>query len=307
MIPTHVQAFLEEIAQLGVPPWYEMSAQKGRDLFASFPYFGNGPELADVTSFAISDIPVRLFRPTNDDDNRVIVYFHGGGWVLGDLDTHDSLCRRLCAATQIPVLSVHYRRAPENPFPAAIDDCNAICRAIVNGQWPFASSRMIVAGDSAGGNLALGVSLTFRDDEGLSHANVLCGQILVYPVVDSSMSLDSYRRYGEGYGLTAKAMAWFWEMYTGKPETGFRDHPLASPLQADLSALVPTFVLTAELDVLRDEGLELVRRLEVAGVEVDHHEEPGMIHGFLHYESVFPESTRCTERIAEACHRMFAK
>lgn len=224
-------------------------------------------------------IPIRIYRPDGPSRAPLTTFFHGGGFVVCDLDTHDALCRRLCRESGTVVVSVAYRRAPEARFPAAVDDAVAATRwAVAQARNLGADpARVVVAGDSAGGNLAAVTALRLRDEAGPA----LAGQLLLYPVTDHyGAGHASYRSYGDGYGLTAAAMRWFWDHYL--PERTRAAHPWASPLRAsELGRTPPALVVTAGCDPLRDEGIAYAQRLARAGVPVDHHLFAGNIHGFV--------------------------
>ncbi|GAA4155666.1 alpha/beta hydrolase [Actinomadura keratinilytica] len=221
---------------------------------------------------------VRLYRPEPPGGAPLpaLVYLHGGGWVLGGLDSVDDACRDLAAATGCAVVSVGYRLAPEHPFPAAVRDAWAVTAAVARepGRFGADPAAVAVGGDSAGGNLAAAVALIARD-RGLRLAH----QLLVYPVTDTALDTPSYAAYGRGYGLDAAAMARCLEMYRGGADPS---DPLLAPLRApDLSGLAPATVITAELDVLRDEGEAYARRLAEAGVPVELRRYEGVVHSFF--------------------------
>ena len=225
-----------------------------------------------------NEIPLRIYAPPGERPAPVLVWFHGGGWVVGDLDTTDSLCRVLCEWAGCVVISVNYRHAPEHPFPAAVDDAYAAtCWVALNAaELGVDAGRIAVGGASAGGNLAAAAALK---------ANVegrpgIVFQYLVYPVTDGSLSQQSMKRNSSGYGLSQAGMSWYWDQYV--PDPARRSDPLASPLAAtDLSGLPPAFVMTAEFDPLCDEGEAYAERLRQAGVSVQLKRYEGMIHGFL--------------------------
>ncbi|ROO90825.1 acetyl esterase [Actinocorallia herbida] len=238
----------------------------------------------------------RVYRPEGRGPFPTVVFLHGGGFVLGDLDTHEGHCRRLCAQARAVVLSVGYRRAPEHPFPAAFLDARAAVRwaAAEIGTLGGAGGTLAVAGDSAGGNLAAALAQDCRDRGG----PVLGGQLLVYPAIDLTFS-DGYPsrfEFGEGLLLTLDAMAWFRECYLGAdPGTS----PWASPIRGDLRALPPAIVVTAEFDPLRDEGEAYAAALRAAGVPVECLRFAGLIHGSFELPLVSPAC-------AEAAHTAFA-
>jgi acetyl esterase len=224
------------------------------------------------------EIPVRIYAPHTNGPLPVVAYFHGGGFVYCGLDTHDDTCRALANASGCSVVSVDYRLAPENKFPAAPEDAFAVTRWLADNGAEIGvdPQRIAVAGDSAGGNLATVVALMARDRGGPA----LAFQLLVYPVADFGFDTDSYRENADGYLLTEKMMRAFWNHYLGDEADG--DHPYASPLRAEcLDALPPAFVVTAEFDPLRDEGEAYAARLAEAGVPTTARRYDGMIHGFF--------------------------
>ncbi|MEV7542364.1 alpha/beta hydrolase [Streptomyces sp. NPDC089915] len=219
-----------------------------------------------------SGVPVRVYDPAPGERGRVlVVYLHGGGWVMCGLDTHDALCRELAAASGAVVVSAGYRLAPEHPWPAAADDALAVllwARAEAD-RLGCDAGRVVVAGDSSGGNLAAVTALRAPE--------LVAGQLLVYPPLDASMGFESVAAYGRGHFHTAAHMAWYWDQYGGDPA-----HPHVSPLRApDLSGLPRTLIVLADCDLLRDEGLEYARRLGEAGVDCEVRLHPGVFHGFL--------------------------
>jgi len=221
-------------------------------------------------------IPVRAYTPDGAaPDGPTIVWYHGGGWVLGDLDTHHAPCTRLAAASGMRLISVDYRLAPEHPFPAAAEDAFAAFAAIIDGALGGPPSWVAVAGDSAGGNLAAVVCLKARD--GATRAPDF--QLLVYPVVDGVTIRPSRTDNGTGYGLTTASMDWLWQQYV--PD-GRRNDPYASPMCAPtLAGLPPAHVVTAEYDLLRDEGEAYADALSHAGVTARAVRYDGQVHGFF--------------------------
>ena len=212
-----------------------------------------------------------------------IVYLHGGGWVMCDLDSHDAICRRLSLRTGAVVVSVHYRRAPESPFPAALDDAYAALRWLHAraDQHGIDSDRIAIAGDSSGGNLAAATAILARDRGGPTPR---C-QVLLYPVTDCRLDSPSYQRFARAGGfLTLPKMTWYWEQY--RP-TGPRDHPYCAPLRAQLVGLPPTLLVIAECDPLNYEGHAYARKLEAAGVAVTAREYRSSFHAFFGLADTF--------------------
>lgn len=239
------------------------------------------------------DLPVRVYTPEGTGPFPLVMFFHGGGFVICNLDTHDGMCRHLCAGGGAVVVSVDYRLAPEHKFPAAPDDCVAATRwaAAHAAELGADPSRIVVAGDSAGGNLAAVVALRLRDEGGPA----LCGQLLFYPVTDHYQAdTASYRENAEGYGLTRDAMIWFWDHYLNGPDD--IDHPYASPLRApSLAGLPPALVISAEYDVLRDEAELYAGRLQDAGVPVQLTRYDGVHHGFASSAGALAKADRAME------------
>lgn len=245
-------------------------------------------------------IPVRVYRP-GEEQAPVLVYFHGGGWVLGSLNTHHGVCATLAGLAGCLVCSVDYRLAPEHRFPAAVDDAWAVTTWAAEYAQELGGrpGALAVGGDSAGGNLAAVCALRARD-VGLP----LALQLLVYPVTDADLDTATYRRFAEGYYLTAYSMGWFWDHYF--PE-GDRFHPDASPLRAeDVSGTAPALVITAEFDPLRAEGEAYARRLEESGVPVTLSRYDGMIHGFFRMPGVIDRANDALAEAAETLRAAFA-
>jgi acetyl esterase len=223
-------------------------------------------------------IPLRLYRPAAEGALPVLVFFHGGGWVVGDIETHDTVCRHLANRAECVVVSVDYRLAPEHKFPAAVDDAYAATAWVADNAAALGADpvRLAVGGDSAGGNLAAAVSLMARD----ASAPRICYQLLIYPATDAAMRHESIARFAEGYVLTRSTMRWFYEQYLRSPDDAadWRVSPLVAP---DLAGLPPALVMTAGYDPLCDEGDAYAERLAGAGVPVEHRRFSGQIHGFV--------------------------
>ena len=300
---------LQQMAEAGMPPLNEMSPADARLAAEGFKALAGEPEpVADVTNRTIpgpgGEIPVRIYTPAGGGASLpCLVYYHGGGWVLGDIESLDTICRAVANRAGCKVVSVEYRLAPEHKFPAPFDDCYAALEWVAanGGDIGVDTSRLAVGGDSAGGNLAAAVSLKARDAGGPA----LRHQLLVYPVTDHSYGTESYAANGDGYLLTLDMMKWFWDHYLNSAEDG--RNPLASPLAAsDLSGLPPAFVITAEFDPLRDEGEAYAARLADAGVKVSHQRFDGQIHAFWQMVGVFPAALEAADKAAGHLKTAFA-
>jgi len=280
-VPLHPQAqgLVDMIAESGAPPLYEMSIEDARSVPGVISeLIGPGPDVADVRDISIptpdGGIGARVYVPA-DDPPGTIVYYHGGGWVIGSLDDWDAVCRALAVGSGCRVVSVDYRLAPEHRYPAAVADAYAALTWVAAN---LAGGRpLVVAGDSAGGNLAAVAALRARDEQGPAIAL----QLLVYPVVDHDLTGSSYQEFSNtGLILNLEEMAWFWDTYA--PDVAARADPTASPLRApDLSGLPPAYVVIAGYDPLRDEGLAYAARLEAAGVPVTVVRYDDQLHAFF--------------------------
>jgi acetyl esterase len=222
------------------------------------------------------EIPVRLYRPASPAPSGLLVYLHGGGWVIGSIASHDRLAAELAIGSGVAVASVHYRRAPETAFPGPCDDAAAALFALAEiapalGCDP---NRLAIGGDSSGAHLAIGAALTARDSGRVN----LRFQLLIYPAIDPACDSASYRRYGGSGPLTTGDMQWYWRQFLGGA-SNFAD-PRIAPMQADPAALPPAYILTAELDPLRDEGEAFGKGLQRAGVPTHIVRAPGLVHGF---------------------------
>ncbi len=242
------------------------------------------------------EIPVRIYTPEGSGPFPLIAFFHGGGFVLCSLETHDELCRAMCRDAGAVVVSVDYRLAPEAKYPAAADDCYAAtawCAAHA-AELGADAARLVVAGDSAGGNLAAVTALRARD----LGAPRIRHQVLIYPATHCDFDTPSYRENAQGYFLTADAMRWFWAHYLENPAQA--SEPYACPAHAaDLKGLPPATVITAEYDPLRDEGEDYAAQLRAAGVPVVLKRYDGMIHGFVSMGDVFDDARAAQRLIAE--------
>jgi acetyl esterase len=249
------------------------------------------------------EIPIRVYWPEENGPLPALVYYHGGGWVIGDLDTNDNLARMLAQKASAVVVSVDYRLAPEHPFPAAVDDCYAALQWVSRNaeQLNVDPSRIAVGGGSAGGNLTAAVALMARDSLGPG----LVAQVMFYPATNLlELTTDSHRDFADGYGLTRAHVEFFRDSYL--PEPADRKSPYASPLLAEsLENLPPAIVITAGFDVLRDEGIAYAERLEAAGVPTLHTDYPTMIHGFVTMDRVFGEAEEAIDAAAAVLSKAF--
>jgi len=282
-----VAALLERAAQSQLPPYYEVPAPVARRLYRDT-RGALTPEPPVVESVQLllapgkaGPVPVRAYRPKGarkDEILPALVYLHGGGWVIGDLDTHDVVCRTLANGARCAVFSVEYRKAPESPFPAAVDDCFGALAFVFDHSSTFKinARQIAIGGDSAGGNLATVCALMARDSGGPA----LSFQLLIYPGTDQRMGHPSIDENGEGYLLTKQAMRYFRGHYLPRPEDwlDWRASPL---LATSLAGLPPAFVMTAGYDPLRDEGRAYVERLKQEGVPTEYRDYADMVHGFI--------------------------
>ncbi len=272
---------LDMLESLGMKDLADLTPDEARNLQLTPPPAVPTP-VGDVENKQIpgpdEDIALRIYRPQSKGASGALVYFHGGGWVIGDLDSHDETCRKLCRGADITVVSVHYRRAPETTYPGAAEDCYAATAWVAGhaGELGIDAARLAVGGDSAGGNLAAAVALMARD----RGSPPLRFQLLIYPVTAADFDTGSYRDNAEGYLLSRRAMQWFWDQYV--PDAGERREPYAAPLLASSHrGLPPALVQTAEFDPLRDEGEAYAAALRQAGVEATLTRYDGLIHGFF--------------------------
>lgn len=277
------KAFLEQREAMGIKPVNQLSIDAAREQTVRVSLAaGPGERVDHVEDRSVpgphGPIPIRIYRNAGPGPLPILVFFHGGGWVVGNLETADVFCRAMTPDTGCVVVSVNYRHAPEHKFPIAAED------AFAATQWVAAHastihgdpSRVIVCGSSAGGNLAAVVALMARDHGGPP----LLAQALIVPVIDHNFETPSYRTNADGYGLTTEAMRWYWKQYLRRDEDGRQ--PYASPLRAQtLRGLPPALVVTAEFDPLHDEGQAYATRLRDEGVQTVLWRREGMIHGFL--------------------------
>ncbi|WP_411344507.1 alpha/beta hydrolase [Paenibacillus sp. WLX1005] len=290
-----VQTVLEHLKQQGIPPLHTLDIDIARTINLSA-LAAQPDHVWKVDNLTIpsdsGQIPIRVYTPQSETLLPVMVYYHGGGWVVGNLDAVDVLCRQLANGTNSIIVSVDYRLAPEHKFPAAIEDAYAAADWVARHAHSLGadSQRIAVGGDSAGANLAAAVTLMARD-KGTPALHI---QFLVNPVMQYSFHTDSYQQHAEGYGLTAETMRWFWKQYLANEQDGYTAY--ASPLLADdLSGLPPALIFTAEFDPLRDEGEAYAAKLQAAGVPVEWKRYEGMIHGFLLQTGAYDQANRALQ------------
>ncbi len=302
-MPVHAEAqqLLAALEAAGLPPFEHMTVPQAREATKGFIDLQGEPEEIATEDRTIpgpaGEIPIRVYTPAGEGPKPVIVYFHGGGWVIGELDTVDNPLRRIANRTGAVVVSVDYRLAPEHVYPAAFDDCYAATAWVAEHAAELGGDpeRVAVCGDSAGGNLAAAVAIAARDRQGPR----LAAQLLIYPVTDFDFTTESYRQNGEGYLLTKGSMQWFWAHYLGAQDLG--KDPYACPARADdLAGLPPAFVATAEFDPLRDEGEAYAANLRIAGVDVTAKRYDGMLHGFAWTLGATPSGAALIDDLAAA-------
>ena len=308
MIDPEARAYLDHMASLGLPPLAEQGAVEARRLnsLRAASLAGEVEEVAHVEDRHLpgpgGSISFRLYSPAPDRTLPALLYIHGGGWVVGDLDTHDSVCRAIARRAECVVLALDYRLAPEDPFPAAVEDAWAGLSWLADHATDLGADagRIAVGGDSSGGNLSAVLAQRSRDRGGPK----LVAQVLIYPVTDCDFNSDSYRDAATGYGLTRESMLWYWNQYL--PDESKRVSPDASPLRApDLSELPPALVITCKLDPLASEGAAYAEALRSAGVRVEHIIESDMIHGCIRMGGVVSRARKSWDDCARFLRREF--
>lgn len=306
-----MNAVLDAMAEANLPKLSTLSPQQARDLIEAlttarlekYP----SPEVHSVettsTGGGYGHVHVRVYRPSDAQDLPVIVYYHGGGHVFGSLESHDTPCRYLCREAGCAVVAVDYRMGPEHPFPAAVEDSFDALRWVADkaAVLGFDAAKLVVSGDSAGGNLAAVVALMARDAGGPA----LSAQVPIYPVIDYRGGTASHERYAAGYGILDKgAVDWFREHYFAN--AGDMDDWRGAPhLAASHAGLPPALVITAECDVLKDEGVAYAKQLADAGVTVEHEDYKGVVHGFFGYLGLVDEAEQAHARVAAYVKRIW--
>ncbi|HEY4726465.1 MAG TPA: alpha/beta hydrolase [Actinomycetota bacterium] len=303
-----IRSLLDQQATSGRPPLHHQSVEQARAFHVADAAPLNGPPapVAAVDDRLVpgpaGELPLRVYTPEGEPPFPIVVFFHGGGWVVGTLDTYDPLCRALAAATPAVVVSVDYRLAPEHRWPAAVEDAYAatVWASRNAAGLGGAQHRLAVAGDSAGGNLAAVVALGARDRGGPA----IAFQLLVYPVLDAAGGTASWREYADGYHLTADGMRWYWDHYLGGADGAAPD---ASPLRAAfVGGLPPALVIGAEYDILRDEGEAYAARLAEAGVDATASRHAGVVHGFVRWRAVTGAAEDALQEAATALRSALA-
>ena len=304
-----VQALLDQMAALNASPIHTLTPELVRmGIKMQLANATEEPEsVAQVVNRTIpgpaGEIPIRIYTPAGSGPFPALVFFHGGGWVICDLDTHDSLCRSLCNGADCIVVSVDYRLAPEHKFPAAPEDCYAATQWVAGhaAEINAKPGKIAIGGDSAGGNLTAVVAQMVRDQGGPR----LALQLLIYPATDFTFDGPSIHENGQDYFLTIDDMNWFTSYYLNSDAD--KKNPLASPMQSDnLRGLPTALVITSEYDPLRDEGEAYGKRLKEAGVPVTISRYNGVIHGFLSLEPLTDKGKQAREECAQALRVAFA-
>ncbi len=302
-----IAAALEALAKANLPPMHTLEPPAARELMAAMSTARGGEPtpVKKLEDRAIpgpaGEIPVRIYWPDEAGTRGALVYLHGGGHVIGSLEIHDKICRNLCAGGGVVVVSVDYRMGPEDKFPAAVDDSFAALQWVAGNAASLGvdPAKLMVGGDSAGGNLAGVVALMARDAGGPS----LALQLLIYPVGDYSLSAKSYQTFGAGYGvLTDKAMGWFQDHYLNSKAEA--EDWRASPLKAEsFAGTAPALVIVAECDVLHDDGVAYAAALQAAGVPTEVTVYKGMIHGFFGMAPDVDDAVAAQKQASDAIRR----
>lgn len=306
MVDIQAQQFLKLLEDRAST--HELSVAENRQRATAFQQFaGEKISLAAVENRQISvadgSIGIRIYRASQQEQQPIFIYIHGGGWVLGDLETADAPCRQIAALAKCIVVSIDYRLAPEYPFPTPIRDCYAAIRWIKDNAKTFGGDekRLIIGGDSAGGNLTAVITQLARERKDVS----FLAQVLLYPVTDTALNTASYEENAEGYFLTKSNMEWFIQQYV--PENINKKDPLIAPLNAeDFTSLPPALVVLAQYDPLRDEGMHYAEKLKQANVPVKVSCYEGMIHGFFWMPGLFSKGQQAIHEVAQFSQKYFS-
>lgn len=301
------KVYLDLLAAANVPPLSTLTPKQAKLAMATKPAEVGPAEAVARTEdrsipAATGDVPVRIYWPSEDANLPCLIYLHGGGFVLGDIDKDDVLCRHLANAVGCVVINVGYRLAPEHKHPAAADDAFAVLQWVMTHGSGIGVDvkRVVISGASAGGNLATVACLMSRDRGKPLPAR----QVLIYPVTDCEFDSPSHREFAEGYLLTHEAMLWFWNHYIPNDEVA--RHPYASPIKADsLAGLPPALLITGGCDPLRDEGEAYAAKMQASGVEVTLHRYDGMIHGFFSKKALFGKAKQAQRDVVTELRRVF--
>ena len=305
MLDPQIQAILDEMAAAGLPPIETLTPEELRANYVATckAQWGTLDELHAIEDTDADGVPIRIYRPVETDEpSMALVYFHGGGWVTGSIETHDGPCRAIAKRAGIVVVSVDYRLAPEHRFPAAVEDAWTATTWVSShaAELKLDQDRIGVGGDSAGGTLATVCARRGRD-----HAVPLALQLLIYPVTNRTPDTPSYSLFQEGYGLTRNGMQWYWDQYLGDNDG---QSPDASPAKEnDLRRVPRAIVVTAEADVLRDEAESYAQRLFLSAVETEGYRYDGMIHGFMRMAGKVERSNKAYDELAESIRAMLDK
>ena len=298
--PEYVK-LLKEMAESNAPQVWEVPVATTRSF--SQQQLAIAAEMAPIHSVTdqyipgyTADIHVRVFRPNDSDNLPCIIYFHGSGWTLGFIDLFNPCLSKLSKESQSIVIAVNYQKSPEHPFPTPFNDCYASLEWVVRNTETLGidPTNISVGGDSAGGNLAAAVALRCRDEVLVE----LASQLLVYPCTNKEFNTSSYLEYSEGFGLTTRAMQWFWDQYLQNPADA--ENPYACPARAEsLKGLPPTVLITAQYDPLSSDGENYRDRLIEDGVQVTFKEFEGVIHGFFRAPEITPVSNEAISFVAQ--------
>ena len=288
MLSDHgIRQFMIESDACYPPNAVDLSIAQQRQVYNKLCAHFRKPRPADITSTDLVvtgndvDIPIRIYAPNSESNLPVMLYLHGGGFVVGDLESHDDICAEIAHFVEVNVVAVDYRLAPEHPFPAPFDDCKTVLNKLpeIGKEHGFDATRLVIGGDSAGGNLAAALCLNARDNESLPN---ISGQILIYPELGGDTSKGSYITQSNAPGLSTKDIIYYREIYAGLPGSEHRNNKLTSPLlETDYSNLPPAFLVAAHFDPLHDDCVSYAERLQSAGVAAQVRSEPLLVHSFL--------------------------